>query len=136
AQAVGEVAERAAGDQSDRDPDPRHGRVAGQQESDEGEREDGEGDQRQDAAPGQPEGDALVVGEGEVQRTEQVDLLAGHQLTLDDGLERLVEDQDGPAERPSRQPGALLRGAHPRIRPTTTASTTKRTISATTGAKL
>ena len=48
----------------------------------------------------------------------------------------LIEDQDGTAERPREQPGALLRGAHPRIRPTTTASTTKRTISATTGAKL
>ena len=139
---VDQVAERSAGDEADRDPHPRGAGVAGEEEADEAEREDGEDDQRRVAAAGQAERNALVVGEGEPERAQDVHLLAGDEVVLDHGLDYLVEDDDESAERARQAPGAH-RGAaarpwvaHPRIRPTTTASTTKRTISAITGAKL
>ena len=80
---------------------------------------DGEDDQRRAAAAGEAEGDAAVVGEGEAERAEHVDLLAGDELVLDERLGDLVDDDDQAAERARQAPGARrAAGAHPAIRPT------------------
>ena len=73
---VGEVAERAAGEEADRDPHPGSGRVAGEEPADEDQAAEREGDQEAAAVAGEAEGDAAVVGEGEADRPEDVDVLA------------------------------------------------------------
>ena len=80
------------------------------------------------AVAGEAEGDALVVGEGEAERAEDVDVLARVEVGLDHRLGDLVEGDDEAAERAGEAPGARALHAHPEIRPTTTARTTKRTM--------
>ena len=124
AEPVGEVAERAAGEQADRDPHPGPGRVAGEEEADEGERD--ERRRRSARAPpplARPKATPLVVGEGEAERAEHVDVLArGRGCASTTALAAWSSDDDQAAERAGQAPGAApLRGAHPAIRPTTTA---------------
>ena len=70
-------------------------------------------DQPRAAAAGEAEGDAAVVGEGEAERPEHVDLLAGDEVRLDQRLGGLVEDDDEAAERAGQAPGAGARGRSP-----------------------
>src|SRR6188472_235663 len=121
AHAIGEVAQRPTGKQARRDPHAGTGRVAGEDVADDGERQSGDQDQPGAAAAGQAKSDATVVREGEFQRPEHLDVLAGRQVRLDRRLRRLVENDDEPAERAGEAPGAGGFAAHPSIRPTTTA---------------
>ena len=71
-------------------------------------------------APGEAEGDAGVVGQGQAQRPQHADVLAGHEVRFDRRLGRLVGDDHEAAERAGQAPGARGLAAHPAIRPTTT----------------
>ena len=83
-------------------------------------------------AAGEAEGDAAVVGEGEAERAEHVDLLAGHQLRLDRRLGDLVGGEDERRQGAGQGPGAGG-GAHPAIRLTTTTCSTNSTMIPTIG---
>src|SRR5258705_210446 len=81
------------------------GGVAGEDVADERQRQSGDKDKAGAAAAGEAEGDAAVVREGEFERPEHLDLLAGDEVRLDRRLRRLIEDDDEPAERAGQAPG-------------------------------
>ena len=107
ADAVDQVADRAAGQQPRRHPHPRPDGVAREDVADDGERERRLTTiRRRPAAVGEAEGDAAVVREGEADRAEDVDLLAGDEVVLDHRLGDLVEDDDDDRQSPPPGPGA------------------------------
>ena len=84
--------------------------------------------QRRAAAAGEPEGDALVVGEGEPERPEHVDLLAGDQLASTIALAAWSRTRTRRAERPREPPGAVRAALTRRSGRRPPPGTTKRTM--------
>ncbi len=120
---VDQVAERAAGEQADRDPHPGPRRVAGEEVAD-----DAQGRQRRPATrttpppPASPKATPRLWARVSSERAEHLDLLAGRRAgprppPWPPG--RAIDDE--PAEGAGQAPGAGGGAGHPAIRPTTIA---------------
>src|SRR6476469_2321719 len=113
ADAVGEVAESATGEQAGRHPHAGSGRVAREEVADDAERQRCDQHQPGAAAGREAEGDATVVGERQANRADHLDVLAGDQVRLDQRLGRLVEEKNDPGQGAGEAPGPGASGAHP-----------------------
>ena len=58
------------------------------------------------------------MDEGQVDRADQLLVLAQHEVLLDERLEQLVDRDDDSRDGEREPPRALARGAHPAISPT------------------
>ena len=107
---------------------PGSGRVAPEEEADQAERRQRYRDEAQAGAAGEAKGDTAVVGQGQAQRPQNADVLAGYEVSFDCRLGCLVGDDHKATERAGQAPSAGGLSAHPEIRGTTSACSKSSTI--------
>ena len=85
-------------------------------------------DKAQAGTAREAKGDTAVVGQGQAQRPQNADVLAGYKVSFDCRLGCLVGDDHKATERAGQAPSAGGFSAHPEIRGTTSACSKSSTI--------